>query len=122
RAPVRQRPASALTAPSLPVFDPARRTVIMGAGPAGLTAAYALMHRQLPSVTLEQDPRFVGAATSTPGRSIPTASIMKRRASALRTHRVGICPRWRTSKNSAGPHADGGIYACPGFPDARRAS
>ena len=32
----------------------------MGAGPAELTAAYALMRRQLPSVTLEQAPRFVG--------------------------------------------------------------
>jgi protoporphyrinogen oxidase len=65
QASVQQTPANALRAPSLPVFDPARRTVIMGAGPAGLTAAYELMRRQLPSVTLEQDRRFVGGISRT---------------------------------------------------------
>jgi protoporphyrinogen oxidase len=47
------------------VLDPARRTVIMGAGPAGLTAAYELMRHHLPSVTLEKDPRFVGGISRT---------------------------------------------------------
>jgi len=40
-----------------PILDPTRRTVIMGAGPAGLTAAYELMRYHVPSVTLEKDPR-----------------------------------------------------------------
>ncbi len=47
------------------VLDPTRRTVIMGAGPAGLTAAYELMRYDLPSVTLEKDPRFVGGISRT---------------------------------------------------------
>ena len=45
--------------------DPARRVVIMGAGPAGLTAGYELMRYQIPSVTLEKDPRFVGGISRT---------------------------------------------------------
>ncbi len=48
-----------------PVFDPARRTVIMGGGPAGLTAAYELMRYRIPSVTLEKDQRFVGGISRT---------------------------------------------------------
>ncbi len=47
------------------VFDPTRRTVIMGAGPAGLTAAYELMRYHVPTVTLEKDPRFVGGISRT---------------------------------------------------------
>src|SRR5579883_1296200 len=34
--------------------------VIMGAGPAGLTAAYELTRHNVPVVVLEQDPRYVG--------------------------------------------------------------
>lgn len=45
--------------------DPTRRTVIMGAGPAGLTAAYELMRYGIPTVTLEKDPRFVGGISRT---------------------------------------------------------
>jgi protoporphyrinogen oxidase len=41
------------------------RTVIMGAGPAGLTAAYELMRYRLPSVILEKDPKFVGGISRT---------------------------------------------------------
>jgi protoporphyrinogen oxidase len=51
-----------------PVEDAAKRTVIMGAGPAGLTAAYELMRYGLPSVTLEKDPRFVGGISRTEER------------------------------------------------------
>jgi protoporphyrinogen oxidase len=47
------------------IEEPARRTVIMGAGPAGLTAAYELMRYHLPTVTLEKDPRFVGGISRT---------------------------------------------------------
>ncbi len=55
--------------PDQPVFDAARRTVIMGAGPAGLTAAYELMRYGLPTVTLEKDPRFVGGISRTEERN-----------------------------------------------------
>jgi protoporphyrinogen oxidase len=48
--------------------DEKRRTVIMGAGPAGLTAAYELMRYHLPSVTLEKDPRYVGGISRTEER------------------------------------------------------
>ncbi|HEX8994811.1 MAG TPA: NAD(P)/FAD-dependent oxidoreductase [Ktedonobacterales bacterium] len=56
---------SAQAAGDQSVYDPARRVVIMGAGPAGLTAAYELMRYQVPSVTLEKDPRFVGGISRT---------------------------------------------------------
>src|SRR5579859_4684817 len=48
--------------------DAAKRTVIMGAGPAGLTAAYELMRYHLPTVTIEKDPRFVGGISRTEER------------------------------------------------------
>ncbi|HEY7975866.1 MAG TPA: NAD(P)/FAD-dependent oxidoreductase [Ktedonobacterales bacterium] len=63
--PLQNRAPSEHAASDQPVFDPTRRTVIMGAGPAGLTAAYELMRYHLPSVTLEQDPRFVGGISRT---------------------------------------------------------
>ncbi|HEU5344817.1 MAG TPA: NAD(P)-binding protein, partial [Ktedonobacterales bacterium] len=47
------------------IEDASRRVVIMGAGPAGLTAAYELMRHHLPSITLEKDPRFVGGISRT---------------------------------------------------------
>ena len=53
---------------SQPALDATKRTVIMGAGPAGLTAAYELMRHQLPSVTLEKDPQFVGGISRTEER------------------------------------------------------
>ena len=40
----------------------------MGAGPAGLTAAYELMRHGLPTYTLEKDPRFVGGISRTEER------------------------------------------------------
>ena len=45
--------------------DPSRSVIIMGAGPAGLTAAYELMRYRIPSVTLEKDPQFVGGISRT---------------------------------------------------------
>jgi protoporphyrinogen oxidase len=45
--------------------DGERRVVILGAGPAGLTAAYELMRHQVPSLTLEKDPRCVGGISRT---------------------------------------------------------
>ncbi len=45
-----------------------KRTIIMGAGPAGLTAAYELMRYGVPSVTLEKDARYVGGISRTEER------------------------------------------------------
>lgn len=53
---------------SHPIYEAAKRTIIMGAGPAGLTAAYELMRYHLPSVILEKDPRFVGGISRTEER------------------------------------------------------
>ncbi|GAC1330157.1 MAG: NAD(P)/FAD-dependent oxidoreductase [Candidatus Dormibacteria bacterium] len=48
---------------STPDADP--RVVIMGAGPAGLTAAYELRRHAVPHVVLEADPRYVGGIART---------------------------------------------------------
>ncbi|HEX4213081.1 MAG TPA: NAD(P)/FAD-dependent oxidoreductase [Candidatus Dormibacteraeota bacterium] len=46
--------------------DPKRLpVVIMGAGPAGLTAAYELRRQGLPATVLERDPRYVGGIART---------------------------------------------------------
>jgi protoporphyrinogen oxidase len=42
-----------------------KRVVIMGAGPAGLTAAYELMKRDVPVTVVERDPRQVGGLART---------------------------------------------------------
>ena len=42
-----------------------KHVVIMGAGPAGLTAAYELMKRSVPVTVLEKDPRQVGGLART---------------------------------------------------------
>jgi protoporphyrinogen oxidase len=42
-----------------------RRVVIMGAGPAGLTAAYELMKRQVPITVIEKDAGYVGGLART---------------------------------------------------------
>jgi protoporphyrinogen oxidase len=39
--------------------------VILGAGPAGLTAAYELSRHSVPAIVLEQDPRYVGGISRT---------------------------------------------------------
>jgi protoporphyrinogen oxidase len=44
-----------------PIF----KAVIVGAGPAGLTAAYALSKRRVPVVVLESDPEYVGGISRT---------------------------------------------------------
>src|SRR5688572_20235922 len=41
------------------------RTVVIGAGPAGLTAAYLLAKRGLPVLVLEQDPEYLGGISRT---------------------------------------------------------
>ena len=41
------------------------RVVIMGAGPAGLTAAYELHKHRIPTVVFEQDPVYVGGIART---------------------------------------------------------
>ena len=38
---------------------------ILGAGPAGLTAAYALGKKKVPVVVLEADPEYVGGISRT---------------------------------------------------------
>ena len=43
----------------------ARHVVIMGAGPAGLTAAYELLRHDIPVTVLEKDERFVGGIART---------------------------------------------------------
>ena len=43
----------------------ARHVVILGAGPAGLTAAYELTKHGVPLTVLEKDPRFVGGIART---------------------------------------------------------
>jgi protoporphyrinogen oxidase len=42
-----------------------KRVVVMGAGPAGLTAAYELLKRNVPVTVLEKDPRQVGGLART---------------------------------------------------------
>ena len=39
--------------------------VIMGAGPAGLTAAWELMKHEVPVTVIEKDPRYVGGLART---------------------------------------------------------
>ncbi|MBA3825003.1 MAG: NAD(P)/FAD-dependent oxidoreductase [Ktedonobacterales bacterium] len=45
--------------------DPQRQVVILGAGPAGLTAAYELTRYRIPVTVLEADPRYVGGISRT---------------------------------------------------------
>jgi protoporphyrinogen oxidase len=45
--------------------DEPRRVVIMGAGPAGLTAAYELMKHKVPITVVEKDPKYVGGLART---------------------------------------------------------
>ena len=45
--------------------DPSARTVILGAGPAGLTAAYELRRHRVPITVIERDPRYVGGIART---------------------------------------------------------
>ena len=48
--------------------QPSAETVIMGAGPAGLTAGYELLRHGVRSLVLEADPRFVGGISRTEER------------------------------------------------------
>ncbi|HEX6800366.1 MAG TPA: NAD(P)/FAD-dependent oxidoreductase [Ktedonobacterales bacterium] len=54
-----------MTLESQPQADVAKRVVVMGAGPAGLTAAYELMRHAVPVTVLEKDARFVGGISRT---------------------------------------------------------
>ena len=45
--------------------DAPKQVVVMGAGPAGLSAAYELMRYAVPVTVLEKDPRFVGGISRT---------------------------------------------------------
>jgi protoporphyrinogen oxidase len=49
----------------LTVEDDRRHVVIMGAGPAGLTAAYELMKHGLPITVVEKDAGYVGGLART---------------------------------------------------------
>ena len=60
RVPGGSRPASDQTP---------RNVVIMGAGPAGLTAAYELTRYQIPTLVFERDPQFVGGISRTEQRN-----------------------------------------------------
>src|SRR5205814_4670481 len=42
-----------------------KHVVVIGAGPAGLTAAYELSKHQVPSTVVEADPRYVGGIART---------------------------------------------------------
>ncbi|HXN91435.1 MAG TPA: FAD-dependent oxidoreductase, partial [Candidatus Sulfotelmatobacter sp.] len=42
-----------------------KHVVVMGAGPAGLTAAYELLKRDVPVTVLEKDPKQVGGLART---------------------------------------------------------
>src|SRR5271156_5188142 len=46
-------------------IDRSGPTVIIGAGPAGLTAAYELTRAAYPAVVVEQDPEYVGGIART---------------------------------------------------------
>ncbi|HEX9070291.1 MAG TPA: NAD(P)/FAD-dependent oxidoreductase [Ktedonobacterales bacterium] len=50
---------------TLPAKSPDRSVVIMGAGPAGLTAAYELRKHGIPALVFEKDPDFVGGISRT---------------------------------------------------------
>ena len=39
--------------------------IVLGAGPAGLTAAYSLGKKNVPVVVLEADPEYVGGISRT---------------------------------------------------------
>ena len=41
------------------------RVLVLGAGPAGLTAAYTLAKRGIPVTVLESDPEYVGGISRT---------------------------------------------------------
>src|SRR5712691_6249789 len=49
----------------VPVPMPTGPVVIIGAGPAGLTAAYLLSKQRVPVTVLEGDPRYVGGISKT---------------------------------------------------------
>src|SRR6266487_92419 len=50
---------------NLRVEDGIKHVVILGAGPAGLTAAYELTHHAIPVTVLEKDSRYVGGIART---------------------------------------------------------
>jgi protoporphyrinogen oxidase len=50
---------------TLTAEDDRRHVVIMGAGPAGLTAAYELMKHEIPITVIEKDPSYVGGLART---------------------------------------------------------
>ncbi len=50
---------------TLTAEDDRRHVVIMGAGPAGLTAAYELMKQEVPITIIEKDPGYVGGLART---------------------------------------------------------
>ncbi|HEY8633549.1 MAG TPA: NAD(P)/FAD-dependent oxidoreductase, partial [Candidatus Dormibacteraeota bacterium] len=50
---------------TLTVEDERQEVVIMGAGPAGLTAAYELMKHDVPVTIIEKDPSYVGGLART---------------------------------------------------------
>jgi protoporphyrinogen oxidase len=50
---------------TLTAEDDSRHVVIMGAGPAGLTAAYELMKHEIPITVIEKDPSYVGGLART---------------------------------------------------------
>jgi protoporphyrinogen oxidase len=50
---------------TLTAEDDRRQVVIMGAGPAGLTAAYELMKHDVPITVIEKDPSYVGGLART---------------------------------------------------------
>lgn len=51
--------------PESAIQEKQRNVVILGAGPAGLTAAYELMLHGVPAIVLEKDPHYVGGIART---------------------------------------------------------
>jgi len=60
-----ETPVMALIEEDAPGREPASHVVILGAGPAGLTAAWELTHNEVPVEILEADPEQVGGISRT---------------------------------------------------------
>jgi len=66
--------------------------VIIGAGPAGLTASYELMKHDIPTTVIEKDPKYVGGlARTVEHKGYRSTSVVT--VSSPRTKRLRTCGR-----------------------------